>query len=346
MVDAGRLEDHPFVGPPHGPVHLPHELAVVVLGQQHRLAVPARADVRQGGGLVVIRGNRGQVLVAPRAVGLVGVVVTGGGAVIFVCRTGALGGHGGRYLVGGAVREVRRRRMLPGRLALRLITGEDRADPPPFAHREEYLVAIRTGCVALGLADPVVVDAQLRESRDHRGLEMLGPVRVAAAGRRRYGRQRLTDVLGPGGVDARRNPAEPVIVVPGQQVHAVVPAALDLIGHQVRGHHLAQVSEVDRPGRAEAGSAHYPREPAAPRCGDHLVREVVYPVDLAVLSHDRPDPFVPRGIRLPHRPSGCPDRRGPALSARHMRVPAGPSWPASRRFGPVGLCRKSSSPPP
>ena len=78
---------------------------------------------------------------------------------------------------------------------------------------------------------------------------MVGP-RVVAAVRVRHPRQRPSDVLAPGRVDAGRHLPEPVEVVPDVQVPDRDPAAAQLVADEVHGQELAQVAEVHRPGRA------------------------------------------------------------------------------------------------
>src|SRR5690606_28584475 len=109
-------------------------------------------------------------------------------------------------------------------------------------------LAIGARGVLLRLADAVELHAQRGQRLDHRGLEVLRPVRVRGALRRGHGGQRLADVLGPRLVDtgdAGRDLAVPVVVVPGDQVPDLAAAAADLVGDEVRGHDLAQVAEVD-----------------------------------------------------------------------------------------------------
>ena len=76
-----------------------------------------------------------------------------------------------------------------------------------LAHREAGSArGTRPRCTCCGLADAAVLDAELGQRRDHRRLEVLGPVGIRAAGRRGHRGQRLADVLGPGRVDARPGP--------------------------------------------------------------------------------------------------------------------------------------------
>ena len=64
-------------------------------------------------------------------------------------------------------------------------------------------------------------------------------------------------------------------------MNAGVPAPADLVGDQVRRHHLTQVAQVDRAGRAEPGCAHDRLAGrAALRLGDDLVGESGDPVGL------------------------------------------------------------------
>ena len=149
--------------------------------QQHGLAVAAGAGVGQLGGLVVVRGDRGQVALADRAVRLV------------------------RVVPGAAPRCRRPRRPRPSprrpparprrpasaasccRAALSFVRYRSRTASisRALAHREQDLLAVGARGVLLGLADAAVLDAQLGQRLDHRRLEVLGPVRVRAAGRGR-----------------------------------------------------------------------------------------------------------------------------------------------------------------
>ena len=273
VVDARGLEVHALVGPAHRPVDLPHELAARELAQQHRLGGPARARVGHLRGGVVVGGDRGVVAPAGAAVGLEREVLGAGDDVAVV--------------LGVVV------------LLLRAEAPEDAVDPGALAHREQHLVAVGARRVLLGLADPAVGHAQLVERGDHRRLEVLGPVRVLAARRGRHRGERLADVLLPRGVDPGGDAAEAVVVVPRDQVLAVVAAAADLVGDEVRGHDLAQVAEVDRARGAQAGGADDPLVRMAPRGGlDHLVGHRRHPVRLRCpgrLHHLRA-PLRSRGI--------------------------------------------------
>ena len=57
------------------------------------------------------------------------------------------------------------------------------------------------------------------------------------------------------GVDPGRDLAEPVVVVPHVQVADREPAPAQLVGDEVDGEELAQVAQVDRPGRGGARRA-------------------------------------------------------------------------------------------
>ncbi|GAA3056435.1 hypothetical protein GCM10020000_43610 [Streptomyces olivoverticillatus] len=66
---------------------------------------------------------------------------------------------------------------------------------------------------------------------------------------------------------------------------ALVAAAADLVGDQVRGHDLAEVAQVDRAGGAEAGCDDDGfAGGAALTFGDDLVGETGDPVGLGALS--------------------------------------------------------------
>ena len=118
-----------------------------------------------------------------------------------------------------------------------------------------------------------------------------------------------------------RNPAQPVVVVPGQQVDAVPAAAADLVGDQVRDHQLAEVAQVDRAGRAEPGGAHDRRAgSAAIRLGDHLVGGT------ATRLH-RPRSRSPGSSRR----FGC----GAGRRAQHLAYPVGDAGSHRGRIGSV-----------
>jgi hypothetical protein len=288
VVDAARLEHDALVGPAHGPVDLPDQLAAVELVQPDGLGEAAGvAGVRQLGAVVVVGGDGGEVLLAVAAVRLVREVPGGAGAAVVL--GGGAGAFGGFELglVEGLLLLLLRRGLLGAVLV------EDRVDVAAVAHGVQDLLAIDAGGVLLGLADPVELDAQLGQGLDHRGLEVLGPVRVRGALRGGDGGQRLADVLGPGLLvdadDALGHLAVAVVVVPGDQVSDLASAPPDLVGDEVRGHDLTQVPEVDRAGRGEAGGDddRFARGPTL-RLLDDLIRETGDPVGgLGALSHDR-----------------------------------------------------------
>lgn len=280
MVHPARLEDHALVRPAHRPVDLPDQLASVELAQPHRLGEAAgRAGVVQLGAVVVVRRDGGEVLLAVAAVGLVREVAgRAAAAVVLARRAGARLG-----LQLGLVDLLLLLRLLAAlgargrRVLLRPVPVEDGVDVGAVPHRVQDLLAIGARRVLLGLADAVVLDTQLVQRGGHGGLEVLGPVRVRGPGRGGHRGQRLADVLGPGLVDARdtvRHLAVPVVVVPRDQVPDGVPPAADLVGDQVRGHDLAEVAQVDRARRGEAGrdDDRFARRTTL-RFGDDIVRE-------------------------------------------------------------------------
>ncbi len=294
MVHAAGLEDDALVGPAHRPVDLPDELAAVELVEPDRLREAAgRAGVVQLGRVVVVGRDDGEVLLAVAAVGLVREVAGGAGAaVVLVRRAGALGG-----LQLGLVDLLLLR--LPALGALRTVllgavAVQHGVDVGAVPHRVQDLLAVRTRQVLLGLADAVVLDAELVERLRHRGLEVLGPVRVRRPGRGGHGRERLADVRVPRVVDALhavRHLAVAVVVVPGDQVAHGVAAAADLVGDEVRGHDLAEVAQVDRARRGEPGrdDDRFARRTSL-RLGDDIVREAGDPVGLGAAltrSHGR-----------------------------------------------------------
>jgi hypothetical protein len=125
------------------------------------------------------------------------------------------------------------------------VAFQDRIDPGSFTHGQEHLGAVGARGVALGLTDAEELDPEPTGRLDHRGLEVLGPVRVLAALGCRHGGQRLPDVTGPRRVDAGRHPAEPVVIVPREYVHAFDTASPDLVGDEVWGHDFTQIAQVD-----------------------------------------------------------------------------------------------------
>ena len=185
-----------------------------------------------------------------------------------------------------------------GKGLLRPEPTEDRVDPGALAHREQRLRHVGARGVHLRLADAAERDPEGLQRRDHRGLEVLGPVRVLAAARRGDGREGLADVLGPrvvDALDALRDAAEAVEVVPRDQVLARDAAAADLVGDQVRGEDLAQVAQVDRPGRAQArGTDDRPAGRAvglrpttsSARVGDPVLRRRLGLAAAALAAHD------------------------------------------------------------
>ena len=285
MVHPGRLEDHAFIGPAHGPIDLPDQLAPMVGRQFHRFTVPALADIGKRRGVVVVPGDRRGVAFANGAVGTVGkvrparvAVVLGGGP-----RSLSRGPGRHRFVLGEPAWP------LPGigaGFGFGAVPVQDGIDFRVFADSQQHRCAVRARGVALRLTDALELDAESAGRLDHRGLEVLGPVRVPAAFGRRHGGQRLPDVTGPRRVDTGRHPAEAVIVVPRENVHAVDTATPDLVGDQVRRHDLPQVAQVDGTRRAEAGSHDdgLLRGATLCRCED-LVRHSRDPIVLRVARH-------------------------------------------------------------
>jgi hypothetical protein len=229
VVDPGRLERHPLIGPAHRPVDLPDQLPGD-LGDRHRAGLHAApAGVGDLGGLVVEAGHRGVVAPAHRAVRLERVVIPAGrrGLRLVVVRLGG---------------------------PLGLVFGQHRADLGAAAHGEDDLFGIGAGGVHLGLADLGDPDAEPGQRLAQRLLEVLGPARVVPA-RVRHRGQRPADVLGERLGVAGRDPAQPVVVVPRQDVPGRGVLLADLVGDQVRDHQLAQVTQVHRPGRADSRRA-------------------------------------------------------------------------------------------
>ena len=224
VVDPGRLERHPLVGPAHRPVDLPGQLPGH-LGDRHRADLgSAGAGVGDLGGLVVEAGDRGVVAPADGAVGPERVV--GPGARVLRVVVVGLG------------------------VSLGLVPGQHRADVGPAPHGEDDLLGVGAGGVHLGLADLGDPDAEPGQRLAQRLLEVLGPALVPAAGVGHRG-QRPADVLGERLSEAGRNPAQPVVVVPGQDVPGGHALLADLVRDQVRHHQLAQVAQVHGPGRAD-----------------------------------------------------------------------------------------------
>jgi hypothetical protein len=257
VVDPGRLERHPLVGPAHRPVDLPGQLPGH-LGDRHRAhPLAAGAGVGDLGGLVVEAGHRGVVTPADRAVRLERVVGPGARLPRIV-----VVGIGGAGLTG----------------PLGLVPGQHRADVGPAAHGDDDLLGVRARGVHLGLADLGDPDAEPGQRLAQRLLEVLGPVRMVAAGVG-YRGQRPSDVLGERLGEPGRDPAQPVVVVPRQDVPGGRALLADLVRDQVRHHEFAQVSQVHGPGRADPRRARrrLARMPAFP-FGAHVARGAHHPV--------------------------------------------------------------------
>ena len=242
VVEPAGLEVDALVGPAHGPVDLPDQLALGLGRHVGDVGVAAGAGVGEVRGLVVVRRDLDGVAAAAAAVGLVGEPrqrAGAGGGVVLVCH-GV--GQRGRLLLG-----------LRGGLGLLgAVLGQHLLDHVAVTDRVEDLLGVGAGEVLLGLGHLDHLDAELDERRTQRCLEVLGPG-VVALPRVGYGGERAPDVLGPARVDPGRHLAEAVEVVPAVQVaHRHAPAA-QLLGHEVRGQELAQVAQVDRPRRARTG---------------------------------------------------------------------------------------------
>ncbi len=227
VVVAPGLEVDLLERPAHRPVDLPDELALV-LGREVGDAGERTggAGVAQVGRVVVVGGDGDGVASALAAVGLVGEPHQRRGGV-GSGRAVVIGIGGGRL---GA--EARHHR-------LDLVTLGDGV---------QDLLAVGAGPVHLGLRHLLHLHAHLAQGSDERLLVVLGPGVVAAVGVGHRG-ERTADVVGPGGVDAGRHLAEAVVVVPAVQVTHGQSAATDLLGDEVHREELAQVAEVDRPGR-------------------------------------------------------------------------------------------------
>jgi hypothetical protein len=214
--------------------------------------------------------------------------VTRAGVADLVGRVVVGGDRGGIPAALGAVRlerEVLGRVFLVARFdklsfgLLGLVAAQDRADLRPAAHRGDDLLPVRAGGVHLRLADLGDPDAKLPQRVAQRGLEVLGPVRVTVPLRVGDAGERAADELGELLRLVRRYAPEPVVVVPGQDVAALGAGAADLIGDEVRRHQLAQVAQVNVPGRADAAGAGglLARVPAL-SLRDHLGRGAGHPV--------------------------------------------------------------------
>ena len=280
VVDPGGLERHVLVGPPHRPVDLPGQLPGHVgdrHGTHHRAAGAGIGDLR---GLVVEAGHGGVVPAAGRAVGPERVVDRGLRPVIVVLigwqRVGALGA----------------------------VPGQDRADVGAPPHGEHDLLRVRAGGVHLGLADLGDLDPEQVQRFAQGLLEVLGEVLVLAA-RVGHAGQRTADVLLERVGHPERDAAQPVVVVPGQDVPARSAVPPHLVRDQVRGHELAQVPQVHRPGRADPRRAgrNLTGMPALALLA-HLGRRARHPV--FGRSHGiRPPPsFVRRHQRTSNRRGG------------------------------------------
>ena len=186
------------------------------------------AGVGQVGRRVVVRRQRDRVAPAVAAVGLVG-------------EAGEVAAAGGLVLVG---------RLELDRLGA--VPRQHRLDRVALPDGGQHRVPVVAGLVALGLGDLLHVHAHRVQRVPQRRLEVLGP-RVVAAVRVRHLRERASDVLAPGRVDADRDLAEPVEVVPDVQVPHGDAAPGELVGDEVHGEELAQVAEVDMARRAGAG---------------------------------------------------------------------------------------------
>ena len=249
MVDPGRLERHALVGPAHRPVDLPGQLPGDRRDRRGPDPRAAGADVGDLGGLVVEGGDRGVVTAAYGAVRPERVVHRG--LRVVVIRLGS---------------------------ALGLVPGQHRADVGPAPHRGHDLLGVGPGGVHLGLADLGDHDAEPGQRLAQRLLEVLGPARVPAA-RVGHRAQRPADVLGEGVRETLRDPAQPVVVVPGQDVAAGRALLADLVRDQVRDHQFAQVPQVHRPRRADPGRAGRSQAGMPAFCfGAHPVGRAHYPV--------------------------------------------------------------------
>ena len=278
MVATGGLEVDLLVGPPHRPVDLPDQLAVVVGGQVGGALEAARgAGVGQRRGGVVVRRRGDGVATALAAVGAVG-------------EAGDRVGGGGRgrvallvVLVGDRVREVGGLllgRVLGGGDLPGAVLGEHRLDLVAAGDGLEDLLAVGAGGVHLRLGDLLHLDAELAQRVLERRLEVVGPAGVALP-RVGHGGQRAPDVVGPLGGHAGRHLAEPVEVVPRVEVAHRHAAAPQLLGHEVRGDELAQVAQVDGPARGGTGRDGH--QVALARVAYGVVRRPRHPVDRIAL---------------------------------------------------------------
>ena len=115
---------------------------------------------------------------------------------------------------------------------------------------------------------------------------MLRPVQVLAT---RIGDRSewATDVLTKRIRYPRGNLAQTVIIIPGKDVPAFMALPSELVRDEMRNHDLAQVAQMDRPGRADPGRA-YQRTtlvPTAFHLGENLVRCADHPVALPWFRH-------------------------------------------------------------
>ena len=280
MVHAGRLEVDVLERPPHRPVGLPDELALVLRREVGGAVVVAhRAGVGEVGGVVVVRRHRGRVAAAVLAVGLereVAHATLVGALVVVRDRVG----HRLRFLEGVLV--VRLRRALE---SLRAVLRQHAVDVRAMAYGAQHLVAVDARPVALSLGDRLHLCAQGREGLEHRHLEVRRP-RVVTAPRVGHGDQRTPDVLDVRRVDAVRHLAETVVVVPHVQVTDRHAAAAQLVGDEVRHQELAQVAQVHGSrGRDARRAGHGPPGTGALVVADRVVRGASHPVDGVLRGH-------------------------------------------------------------
>ena len=299
MIRPGGLERHVLVGPPHRPVDLPGQLPGHVRDRRRPHDRAAGADIGDVGGAVVESGHGGVVPPAGRAVRPERVVRPALAlALALVVGVGA-----------------------PGP-----VPGQDRADLGAAPHGQHDLRRVGAGGIHLGLADLGDADPETLQRVAQGRLEVGGEVLVLAA-RVGHAGQRAADVLGEPARVPGRNPAQPVVVVPGQDVPARRAITADLVGDQVRGHELAQVPQMHRPGRADSRRAgrDLAGMPAFSR-RLHLGRRAHHPV--LGRSHRPASSTVvrrPQGTRshlVPGRPAGranSPGRRSALPVRRPLR---------------------------
>ena len=117
-------------------------------------------------------------------------------------------------------------------------------------------------------------------------------------------------------------------MLPRMQMHHIVATRPDLLGHDMSGHDLAQVAEMDRPGRRHARHTHNGLHATAMRVPDHRGSRLLNTAQLR-LSHE---PLRETRYRASRQTSDKPANSRPAQAPGAVRHEARPcSAPAAGR---------------